>query len=214
MSRSTAPTRWGKIPSLVLDDKKPIFDSNVICEYLDSLKPAPVLFPRNGPERWQALALGSLADGILDAALLLVYEKRFRPEEKWHAPWQQAPAGQDRPRARSAREEPASLERQITAISRLPAPSAISISGTKANGVPDILSSWPGSISTPRRCRPSKRPSQGNSRNLADFPIKPSNVPFGGKTSPLRFHQRRQMIGKNPMHTARPLGPGSRRPDR
>jgi len=96
----------------VLDDKKPIFDSNVICEYLDSLKPAPVLFPRNGPERWQALALGSLADGILDAALLLVYEKRFRPEEKWHAPWQQAPAGQDRPRARSAREEPASLERQ------------------------------------------------------------------------------------------------------
>jgi glutathione S-transferase len=102
----------GKIPSLVLDDKKPIFDSNVICEYLDSLKPAPVLFPRNGPERWQALALGSLADGILDAALLLVYEKRFRPEEKWHAPWQQAPAGQDRPRARSAREEPASLERQ------------------------------------------------------------------------------------------------------
>jgi glutathione S-transferase len=176
----------GKIPSLVLDDKKPIFDSNVICEYLDSLKPAPVLFPRNGPERWQALALGSLADGILDAALLLVYEKRFRPEEKWHAPWQQAPS---RPRS-TARSISSRRARQlgaaapITAISRLPAPSAISISGTKANGVPDILSSWPGSISTPRRCRPSKRPSQGNSRNLADFPIKPSNVPFGVKRVP------------------------------
>jgi glutathione S-transferase len=71
----------GKIPALVLDDKTPIFDSNVICEYLDSLKPAPVLFP--------TMVLGSLADGILDAAVLLVYEKRFRPEEKWHAPWQQ-----------------------------------------------------------------------------------------------------------------------------
>jgi glutathione S-transferase len=79
----------GKIPALVLDDKTPIFDSNVICEYLDSLKPAPVLFPKSGPERWKTLVLGSLADGILDAALLLVYEKRFRPEDKWHAPWQQ-----------------------------------------------------------------------------------------------------------------------------
>src|SRR5262249_37414892 len=79
----------GKIPALVLDDKTPIFDSNVICEYLDSLKPAPMMFPKSGPERWKTLVLGSLADGILDAALLLVYEKRFRPEEKWHAPWQQ-----------------------------------------------------------------------------------------------------------------------------
>ncbi|RTL62745.1 MAG: glutathione S-transferase, partial [Hyphomicrobiales bacterium] len=35
----------------------------------------------------KTLVLGALADGILDAALLLVYEKRFRPEEKWHAPW-------------------------------------------------------------------------------------------------------------------------------
>ena len=43
--------------------------------------------PQGGPERWKTLTLGSLADGILDAALLLVYEKRFRPEEKWHAPW-------------------------------------------------------------------------------------------------------------------------------
>jgi glutathione S-transferase len=48
-----------------------------------------VLFPNSGPERWKTMVLGSLADGILDAAVLLVYEKRFRPEEKWHAPWQQ-----------------------------------------------------------------------------------------------------------------------------
>ena len=58
-----------------------------ICEYLDSLTPLPVLFPKSGPERRKTITLGALADGILDAALLLVYEKRFRPEEKWHEPW-------------------------------------------------------------------------------------------------------------------------------
>ena len=79
----------GKIPCLVIDGGTAIFDSHVICEYLDSLAPTPVLFPKSGPERFKTLVLGSLADGILDAALLLVYEKRFRPEEKWHAPWQE-----------------------------------------------------------------------------------------------------------------------------
>src|SRR5262245_26105243 len=79
----------GKIPALNVDANTTIFDSHVICEYLDSLTPAPVLFPKSGPERWKTLVLASLADGVLDAALLLVYEKRFRPEEKWHTPWQQ-----------------------------------------------------------------------------------------------------------------------------
>jgi glutathione S-transferase len=79
----------GKIPALIIDGDTAIFDSNVICEYLDTLAPAPVLFPKGGVERIKTLTLGSLADGILDAALLLVYEKRFRPEEKWHAPWQE-----------------------------------------------------------------------------------------------------------------------------
>jgi glutathione S-transferase len=79
----------GKIPALIVDSKTSFFDSHVICEYLDSLSPSPVLFPKSGPERWRTLTLGSLADGILDAALLLVYEKRFRPEDKWHPIWQQ-----------------------------------------------------------------------------------------------------------------------------
>jgi glutathione S-transferase len=79
----------GKIPALVIDGDTAIFDSNVICEYLDTLAPAPALFPKGGVERMRTLTLGSLADGILDAALLLVYEKRFRPEDKWHAAWQE-----------------------------------------------------------------------------------------------------------------------------
>ena len=83
----------GKIPTLILDDGTTVYDSHVICEYLDSLAPSPVLFPRSGQERWQTLVLGALADGILDAALLLVYEKRFRPEAIRHAPWQQRQQG-------------------------------------------------------------------------------------------------------------------------
>jgi glutathione S-transferase len=78
----------GKIPALVVDGDTAIVDSHVICEYLDSLAPAPVLFPKSGVERMRTLTLAALADGILDAALLLVYEKRFRPEDKWYPPWQ------------------------------------------------------------------------------------------------------------------------------
>jgi glutathione S-transferase len=76
-----------KIPTLIAADGQVLFDSKVICEYLDSLAPTPVLFPASGTARFKTLTMGALADGILDAALLLVYEKRFRPEEKWHAPW-------------------------------------------------------------------------------------------------------------------------------
>jgi glutathione S-transferase len=83
------PNPLAKIPALVLDDNTAMFDSHVICEYLDSLSPTPVLFPKAGMERFKTLTLGSLADGMLDAALLLVYEKRFRPEALWHKPWQE-----------------------------------------------------------------------------------------------------------------------------
>jgi glutathione S-transferase len=70
----------GKIPCLITPEGVAVFDSHVICEYLDTLSPSPVLFPESGADRLRTLTLGSLADGILDAALLLVYEGRFRPE--------------------------------------------------------------------------------------------------------------------------------------
>ena len=76
-----------KIPVLVLDNGTQLYDSHVICEYFDSLKPSPKLFPTAGAERYRTLTLGALGDGILDAALLLVYERRFRPEDKWVASW-------------------------------------------------------------------------------------------------------------------------------
>lgn len=76
-----------KIPVLVLDDGTQLFDSHVICEYLDTLAPTPRLFPTGGAERFNTLTLGALGDGVLDAALLLVYERRFRPEDKWVQDW-------------------------------------------------------------------------------------------------------------------------------
>ena len=70
----------GKIPVLLRDDGPAIFDSHVICEYLDSLNANHPLFPSQGPARWATLTMAAMADGMLDAALLLVYEGRYRPE--------------------------------------------------------------------------------------------------------------------------------------
>jgi glutathione S-transferase len=77
----------GKIPSLTTESGMTLYDSPVICEYLDSLAPQPVLFPKSGAERFAVLTRGALGDGILDAALLLVYEKRFRPDGMQVAAW-------------------------------------------------------------------------------------------------------------------------------
>jgi len=69
-----------KIPTLLLDDGGSLFDSPVICEYFDSLSGSPKLFPAIGPARWTALKRQALADGLMDAAILLRYEQQLRPE--------------------------------------------------------------------------------------------------------------------------------------
>jgi len=69
----------GKVPALVADDGLVLYDSPVICEYLDSLAPIPRLIPQAGAARWQVLRTQALADGILDAAVAIVLERR-RPE--------------------------------------------------------------------------------------------------------------------------------------
>jgi glutathione S-transferase len=76
----------GKVPTLVSDDGQVLYDSRVICEYLDS-RFGGSLFPREGAARWQALTLQSLADGMLDAALLARYEEAARPEALRWAEW-------------------------------------------------------------------------------------------------------------------------------
>ncbi len=76
-----------KIPVARLDDGTLVYDSHVICELLDGMAPAPRLFPAGGSERIRTLTLAALADGIADAAILVIYEGRFRPKEKWHQEW-------------------------------------------------------------------------------------------------------------------------------
>ncbi len=67
-----------KVPTLILDDGTSLFDSPVICEYLDSLANGS-LFPPAGPGRWRALRLQALGDGLCDTAVILRLEL-LRPE--------------------------------------------------------------------------------------------------------------------------------------
>ena len=58
-----------RIPALVLDDGSVLYDSPVICEYLDWLNAGEKLIPAPGAARWQVLRLQALGDGIMDAAV-------------------------------------------------------------------------------------------------------------------------------------------------
>jgi glutathione S-transferase len=76
-----------KVPMLMLDDGAQIFDSPVIMEYLDELAGGGKLFPASGPERYKALTRLALADGIAEAAVLILYEDRYheaaQKSQKW-----------------------------------------------------------------------------------------------------------------------------------
>lgn len=77
----------GKIPVLVLDDGRRIFDSRVILEYFDHLAGGNKILPADPDKRIDAQRLQALADGLMDAAILVVYEVRYRPEDKRHEGW-------------------------------------------------------------------------------------------------------------------------------
>ena len=83
----SAANPMGRIPVLVLASNQAIHDSHIICEYLDSVGTGPALFPKSGAERWDTLTRASLADGIIEAALLKVYEGRYRPENMKVQSW-------------------------------------------------------------------------------------------------------------------------------
>jgi glutathione S-transferase len=76
----------GKVPVLITDDGTAIYDSPVICEYLDSLHDGRKLIPPAGAGRWTALRRQALADGILDAALLRRLETQ-RPSAQQSTEW-------------------------------------------------------------------------------------------------------------------------------
>jgi glutathione S-transferase len=68
----------GKVPTFIADDGQVLYDSRVICEYLDDLAGGKLF--GQGPSRWAALTLQALGDGMLDGALLARYEDVARPE--------------------------------------------------------------------------------------------------------------------------------------
>lgn len=75
----------GKIPALARDDGPTLYDSRVITRYLDATFEGG-LYPEP-PRLWETLTLEATADGILDAAVIMVYEGRMRPAELQHEPW-------------------------------------------------------------------------------------------------------------------------------
>ena len=69
-----------KIPTLILDDGRVLYDSLVICDYFDTLCPPPRVIPESGTKRWDVLTVHALASGICEAAVTTRYEQALRPE--------------------------------------------------------------------------------------------------------------------------------------
>lgn len=82
-----------KVPALICDDGVALYDSQVICEYLDDLGDQPRLIPATGAARWTVLRQHALANGLLDAAVAIVFERNRADAEQstlWLSRWQHA----------------------------------------------------------------------------------------------------------------------------
>lgn len=79
----------GKVPCLIKDDGTSIFDSRVITRYLDTLHNGTNLYPEDD-SLWQILTLEAVADGMVDAAILMVYERLLRTDEQKSPEWVEA----------------------------------------------------------------------------------------------------------------------------
>ncbi|HLW91461.1 MAG TPA: glutathione S-transferase family protein [Roseiarcus sp.] len=107
----------GKIPTLILEDGTALYDSRVIVEYLDWLAGGGKIIPAKPTERFAALSRQALADGLMDASLLQIYETRFRDADKYSAKWLDRQAGKaQRALAALAASPPAETARDIGAI--------------------------------------------------------------------------------------------------
>ncbi len=83
----------GKIPVLIAEDGAAYYDSRVILDYLDDRAGGGKIVPREPSRRFAALRLQALADGILDASILTVYETRWRKAESHEPKWLDHQAG-------------------------------------------------------------------------------------------------------------------------
>lgn len=76
-----------KLPTLVTDDGEVLYESSLICQYLDAQYGGNKLVPGPGKNRWRVLRLEALADGVTDAGILLRYEEAVRKPEQRHPDW-------------------------------------------------------------------------------------------------------------------------------
>lgn len=83
----------GKIPVLITEDGTTLFDSRVIVEYLDHRAGGGKIIPSEPAQRFAALALQALCDGLMDASLLQVYESRWRSPDRHEPKWMEHQAG-------------------------------------------------------------------------------------------------------------------------
>jgi glutathione S-transferase len=77
----------GKVPCLIMEDGYAMQDSRVIVEYLDAVSPVCKLLPPNGRERADIKCWEALADGVLDAGVLVRLERNLRPKEQQSEQW-------------------------------------------------------------------------------------------------------------------------------
>jgi len=77
----------GKVPCLIMEDGSSMYDSRVIAEYLDTLTPVCKLLPPNGRDRADVKVWEALADGVLDAAVLVRLERTLRPDAQQSPAW-------------------------------------------------------------------------------------------------------------------------------
>ncbi len=77
----------GKVPCLIMEDGAALYDSRVIVEYLDTLTPVCKLLPSNGRERAEVKCWEALADGVIDAGVLVFLESLLRKPEQQSQEW-------------------------------------------------------------------------------------------------------------------------------
>lgn len=76
----------GKVPVLIPPGEQPIFDSDVICAYLDTLHDKPRLVPSDGEAKWQALRVQAVAQGLCESGIAVRWETVRRPEPLRYPP--------------------------------------------------------------------------------------------------------------------------------
>ena len=98
MRRSWRVNPLNKIPTLVLDDGTALYDSRVICEYLDTLHDGPKLFPADAGARWTALRRQALGDGLMEVIVLRLGEQNRPAANQSRSIWRRT-VSRSRPRS-------------------------------------------------------------------------------------------------------------------